>query len=160
MTSIPDFLHTAWQSVSAWTFPDWLVPTWPDSSRAIAAFVLIFLMGLFKLDRGTLMKRRSAYIDHFGASIITFDLVFAVTFLAGSVEALYPRIGDNGLVFWATLIPLFLALAWQWIEIRIAAHERIAVSMGGPSAHGWQPGDPDRRGPLPGRRASDLGGAK
>jgi hypothetical protein len=114
-------------------------------------------MGLFKLDRGTTMRRRAVYVDRFGASIITFDLVFALTFIAGSIETLYPALAQNEVVFWATLVPLFLAMVWQWIEIRLAPHERIVVSMAGPNAETtWKPGDPDRRSGKERRRNPPL----
>jgi hypothetical protein len=137
--------------------PDLLIPAWPHGTHAWIGFVLILVMALFKLDRGMLMYRRATYVDPFGASIITFDLVFAATFFFVDLEALYPGLKTTRGVFWVTLVPLSLAMLWQWAEIRLVEHERIVVSMGGPETDGWQPGDPDRRNGLPGRRITDGG---
>lgn len=132
-----------------------LAPIWPDTAHSWAQLALITGMAVFKLDRGTLMKRRAAYVDRFGASIIAFDLVFGVTLLITAARLLVPRLQGSGVLFWATLVPLFLVMGWQWLEVRHAARERLHVAMAGAVATSpWQPGDPDRRtGPADRRRA-------
>lgn len=133
-----------------------LDPTWPHGAHVWASFTLLVLLGLFKLDRGTIMLRRARYVDRFGASIITFDLVFGVTFLFSSLRMLYPPLARNDVLFWATLVPLFAAMTWQWIEVRIAIAQRLEVALAGATAEHdqWEPGDPERRvGPADRRRS-------
>jgi hypothetical protein len=133
--------------------PD-LDPTWPSGTQAWLAFALILGMGLFKLDRGLLMKRRAAYVDRFGASVITFDLVFGATLLVSTVTVLFPRLRTFDVIFWLTIAPLFVVMAWQWVEIRLASRDRVHVAMAGTiSAAPWSEGDPDRR--LEFRRVED-----
>lgn len=134
-------------------------PTWPNSLHTWAVFAFSLALAIFKLDRGTLMWRRSSYVDRFGASIITFDLVMGATFLIVAAQSLYPRLQQSETVFWSLLLPLGLAMFWQWIEIRLATRERVHVAVAGVPVTGstWQPGDPDRRSGKPGRRVTDHG---
>jgi len=135
-----------------------LTPTFPTGAHDWAAFILIVALGLFKLDRGTVMARRARYVDRLGLSFIVFDLAFSVTFLLNGASILYPDYTSRSAVFWFTFVLLFSAMAWQWIEVRIAAGQRIHAAVSGTTEIGdtWEPGDPDRRNGEPGRRLVDY----
>ena len=110
---------------------DDLIPTWPIGFDRWESVVTLILLGLFKLDRGGILKHRSAYIDRFGWSIIVFDITFGLAALHAVLVSLYPGLFLN---IWQTRIAtavVVVAVLWQWWEVRTAPYQRVHEAMAG-----------------------------
>ena len=121
-------------------------PHWPEGFDRWESFVTILLLALFKIDRGTIMRRRAPVIDAFGWSIIIFDWVFGAVFMISVFWTLYP---DTRLAPWGTRVTvaaLLVVTLWQWAMVRRATQDRVElVASGVTNGNHWQPGDPERR---------------
>ena len=114
-----------------------LIPEMPSGFDAWETFIVIAALGLFKLYRATVLKRRSHHIDRFGWSIILFDYAFAVVFLVSITFTLYP--GLRHITMSRGLLLLLLAVTiWQAWEVWRADTARVDVTVGGTNG---TPGD-------------------
>ena len=108
-----------------------LIPTWPAGFDDWESVVTLLLLGLFKIDRGGILKRRSAYVDSFGWSIIIFDITFGLAALHAVLVSLYPGLL---LTIWQPRIITAVVVAvviWQWVEVRTAPYQRVHEAMAG-----------------------------
>lgn len=136
------------------------IPTAPSGFDAWEAVATVAVIGILKLYRAYVMKRRSVYVDRFGWSIIVYDFVFGLAALMGFVLAFYPELNPH---IWITRIStgsILIMAAWQLLEVHAANDERMDAAVAGttsptPSEPTEYTGD-NRRGPLPGRRDYDL----
>lgn len=130
-----------------------LVPTFPNTFDAWEGLVTILVIGILKLTRARFLKHRSEYIDRFGWSIISWDIVFGVSAMVVLFMTLYPGILPSVWIVRSMNAGIILIGFWQLAEIVTAPDHRIKSAMSGvkPVEYG---GDPyDRRKKL--RRTDD-----
>jgi hypothetical protein len=122
--------------------PSALVPHWPSGFDAWEGFLTLLIIGLFKLDRGTIMYRRARVIDRLGWSIIAFDWVMGGLFIVSMFWSLYP---DTRYAPWlprAIILLLISTTIWQWLEIRRASTVRVdLVAAGANGGSVYRPAD-------------------
>jgi hypothetical protein len=122
--------------------PNALVPHWPSGFDAWEGFFTLLIIGLFKLDRGSIMYRRARVIDRLGWSIIVFDWVMGGLFIVSMFWSLYP---DTRYAPWlprAVVLLLILTTIWQWLEIRRASAVRVdLVAAGANGGSVYRPAD-------------------
>jgi hypothetical protein len=130
--------------------PDFLIPHWPSGFDAWEGFLTLLIIGLFKLDRGTIMYRRAKVIDRLGWSIIVFDWVMGGLFVVSMFWSLYP--GTRYAPWFPRVIVLLLLVTtvWQWLEIRRASSVRVELVAAG--ANGGSIYHPDESYPAVDRR--------
>ena len=165
--TVPDLLTTLgdifesgrdlfWHLVDAAPDAHHFVPEWPSGITAWESFLLILALGALKVYRGTVLKRRSLWIDRFGWSIITFDWAFGAVFLLSAFFRLYPDT-THPYLSRALLFILGAFTLWQAYEVARAEHVRVTSSLGGlPNGHDHDldtPPSPERRTHY--RRAED-----
>jgi hypothetical protein len=108
-----------------------LVPNFPDSYTAWDGLTTLLFLAVFKLFRGTRMKRRSRYVDRMGWSIIIYDLIFGAVFAFASIWTLYPQL--YGGVWTDHIVNAILKVitAWQFYETWNAPEPRVEAAISG-----------------------------
>lgn len=115
LSSIPDAIQS---------FLAFIEPTWPGDFRTWYHAVAIGLVVIAKLDRGNTMRRRARRIDFFGASIITFDLVFGSVLGISLLWLFYPKLHTTWFDYITTGALAAVAI-WQEIAVRTAPYHRL-----------------------------------
>jgi hypothetical protein len=143
-----------------------ITPHWPSGFDRWESFLTLVIIGLFKLDRGTIMYRRARVIDRLGWSIIVFDWTMGALFLISMFWTLYPDTRYGPWLPRAIVLILLVTTIWQWLEIRKASPVRVdLVAAGANGGTVYRPADDqpiltDRRNGLPGRRITDFSGSR
>jgi hypothetical protein len=132
--------------------PNALVPHGPSGFDAWEGFLTLLIIGLFKLDRGTIMYRRARVIDRLGWSIIAFDWVMGGLFVVSMFWSLYPDTRYGPWLPRAIVLLLILTTVFQWWEIRRASTARVDLVAAG--ANGGSIYHPDEPAPLTDRRVT------
>lgn len=107
--------------------PDGLV--WPHGFSGWYDVLLLLMLMLFKLDRGTTMWRRSRFIDRLGASFIASDFTIGLAYGVALMWTLYPPLAGD-LERWMVRTVVSVVLGWAWIQMRLATSDRIDKAVG------------------------------
>jgi hypothetical protein len=108
-----------------------ITPHWPSGFDRWESFLTLVIIGLFKLDRGTIMYRRARVIDRLGWSIIVFDWTMGALFLISMFWTLYPDTRYGPWLPRAIVLILLVTTIWQWLEIRKASPVRVDLVAAG-----------------------------
>jgi ABC-type xylose transport system permease subunit len=104
---------------------------WPPAFGDWFDLLLLTLIVLFKLRRGTLLRRRARYIDRIGLSTILADYALGLAYLYALLVTLYPQLRPHEEIRWPVRIMVSVVVGWAWWTAERASTDRINMAMGG-----------------------------
>jgi hypothetical protein len=107
---------------------DWFLPDVPRDWHDWVSIAIFVMMVWFKVDRGNLLRRNSAFMDRLWASTIAYDYAQAIVWSLVIVWHFYP--GLERYTYRPAVLILASSLAWAWREVRRASRRRLERMTG------------------------------